>query len=278
MGTDCTVYKTRIKELWGRTPLEVYGNTETAIIATQTWDYDSMVFFPNLNFLEFIPEEEHFRSRQDRSYQPKTVLLNQVKAGQNYELVITNFHGGALVRYRLGDMVRITSLRNDKLGIDIPQMVFERRADDLIDLGFMRLTERVIWKSIENSGIPYRDWMAHKEIGEVPRLHLYIELSDNYDASEEEIANIVYEEIRKVDDGLYVYKDLPVLTELIGFKPIKVTILQEGIFAGYKAQRQSEGSDLAHLKPPHINPSEKVLASLGVQPGISPEVKVAVNA
>ncbi|HEY4712356.1 MAG TPA: GH3 auxin-responsive promoter, partial [Dehalococcoidia bacterium] len=72
--------------------------------------------------------------------------------------------------------------------------------------------------------------------------------------------------------------DLPVLTELIGFKPIKVTILPEGIFAGYKAQRQSEGSDLAHLKPPHINPSEKVLASLGVQAGAVPEPRVTVNA
>ena len=278
MGTDCSVYKTRIKELWGRTPLEIYGNTETAIIATQTWDYESMVFFPNLNFLEFIPEEEHFKSRFDRSYQPKTVLLDEVRAGENYELVITNFHGGALVRYKIGDMVRITALRNDKLGIDIPQMVFERRADDLIDLGFMRLTERVIWKSIENSGIPYRDWTAHKEVGEVPRLHLYIELGDNYAATEEEIATTVYEEIQKVDDGLYVYKDLPLLAKLIGFKPIKVTILPAGIFARYKAQRQSEGADLAHLKPPHINPSGKVLASLGVQSGAPPEVKITVNA
>ncbi len=278
MGTDCTVYKTRIKELWGRTPLEVYGNTETSIIATQTWDYESMVFFPNLNFLEFMPEEEHFKSRIDRSYQPKTVLLDEVKAGENYELVITNFHGGALVRYRLGDMVRITSLRNEKLNIDIPQMVFERRADDLIDLGFMRLTEKVIWKSLENSGIPYRDWTAHKEVGEVPRLHLYIELADNHPATEEEIAARVFEEIQKVDDGLYVYKDLPLLANLIGFKPIKVTVLRAGIFARYKAQRQSEGADLAHLKPPHINPSGKVLASLGVQSGASPEIKIAVNA
>lgn len=277
MGTDCSVYKNRIKELWGRAPLEVYGNTETSVIAAQTWDYESMVFFPNLNFLEFIPEEEHFKSRLDRSYQPKTVLLDEVIAGENYELVITNFHGGALVRYRLGDMVRITSLRNEKLDIDIPQMVFERRADDLIDLGFMRLTERVIWKSIENTGIPYRDWTAHKELGEVPKLHLYIELHDGCVATEEEIGRAVYEEIQKVDDGLYVYKDLPVLAKLIGFKPVTVTILPAGVFASYKTQRQSEGADLVHLKPPHINPSEKVLASLGVLSASSAEA-VTVNA
>ena len=175
-------------------------------------------------------------------------------------------------------MVRITALRNEKLDIDIPQMVFERRADDLIDLGFMRLTERVIWKSIENSRIPYRDWTAHKEVGEIPRLHLYIELADNYAATEEEIATAVYQEIQKVDDGLYIYKDLPILEKLIGFKVIKVTILPAGIFARYKAQQQSEGSDLAHLKPPHINPSSKVLVSLGVQSGAVPEDAITVNA
>ncbi|GAI02544.1 unnamed protein product, partial [marine sediment metagenome] len=137
MGTDSTIYKERIKDLWGRVPLEVYGNSETTVIATQTWDYDGMVFFPNLNFLEFIPEKEHFKWQLNHSYQPKTVLLDEVEAGESYELVITNFHGGAMVRYRVGDMIRITALRNEKLNIDIPQMVFERRADDLIDLGFM---------------------------------------------------------------------------------------------------------------------------------------------
>ncbi len=278
MGTDSTVYKKRVKDLWGRTPLEVYGNSETAVIATQTWDYDGMVFFPNLNFLEFIPEEEHFRWQLDRNYQPKTLLLDEVKAGENYELVITNFHGGAMVRYRIGDMIRITALRNENLGIDIPQMVFERRADDLIDLGFMRLTERVIWQALENSKIPYRDWTAHKEAGEKPNLHLYIELDDNYVASAEDIAAAVYEEIKKVDDGLYIYKDLPSMEKLIDFKPIEVTLLPAGIFDKYKEKRKSEGMDLVHLKPPHINPSSKVLAWLGVEAEDVPEVETMVNA
>jgi phenylacetate-coenzyme A ligase PaaK-like adenylate-forming protein len=96
-----------------------------------------MTFIPNLNFLEFIPETEYLKSQLDDSYQPKTVLLDEVKDGETYELVITNFHGGILTRYRLGDVVRITSLRNEKLGIDIPQMVFEGRADDLIEIGGM---------------------------------------------------------------------------------------------------------------------------------------------
>jgi hypothetical protein len=201
-----------------------------------------------------------------------------VKAGENYELVITNFHGGAMVRYRIGDMIRITALRNKKLNIDIPQMVFERRADDLIDLGFMRLTEKVIWQAIENAKIPYRDWTARKEVGKTAKLHLYLELDDNYIASEEDVATAVYEQIKKIDDGLYIYKDLASLERLIGFKPIEVTLLPTGVFTNYKNQRQAEGAELVHLKPPHINPSDKVLSSLGAKAGGVPEVEVAVKA
>ncbi len=265
VGTDSQVYKERIKEMWGRPPLDVYGNTETGVIATQTWDYKSMVFFPSINFFEFIPEDEHYKWQLDHSYKPRTILLNEVKAGQNYELVITNFHGGIMTRYRIGDMIRVTSLNNEELGINLPQIVFERRADDLIDLGFMRLTERVIWQAIENTDIPYRDWTAHKEVGKTAKLRLYLELKDGYTISEEEVATAVYEKIKKVDDGLYVYRDLESLEKLIDFKPIEVTLLPIGAFTNYKAYRMAEGVDLVHIKPPHVNPTDVELSLLGAK-------------
>jgi phenylacetate-coenzyme A ligase PaaK-like adenylate-forming protein len=89
-----------------------------------------------------------------------------------YELVITNLHGGALVRYRTGNLIRITSLRNETLGIELPQMMPEGRADDQIDLGFIRLNERVIWQALENSGVSYKEWIACKEIEDTPKLHM----------------------------------------------------------------------------------------------------------
>jgi hypothetical protein len=262
MGTDSTVYKKRVEDLWGRPPLDVYGNTETTIIATQTWDYDGMVFFPNLNFLEFVPEEESTKWYMDQSYQPKTILLDEVKAGESYELVATNFHGGALARYRVGDIIRITALRNEKLGINLPQLVFERRTPDLIDLDFMRLTERSIWQAIENTGIPYRDWAAHKDNGKTPMLRLYLELKGDHDISEEDVAKAVYEQLKRLDNGLCVHKELASLERLIDFKPIEVTLLPEGTFDNYKAVRQTQGASSKRLKPPHINPSEEAVSLL----------------
>ncbi len=270
-GLDSGVYKEKIKALWGRYPLDVYASTEGGIVATQTWDYDAMTFIPTLNFLEFIPEAEHFKWQLDHSYQPKTVLLDEVEAGENYELVITNFHGGALVRYRIGDMVRITSLKNEGLGINIPQMVFERRADDLLDFVVVRVTEKTLWQAIENTAIPYADWVALKRPGE-PVLELFIELKDGYHTSAEEVAQAVQGQIMNSDHDAYAtsvaHDDL---ADMINFR-VKVSLLHRGAFANYTSERQAEGADLAHLKPPHINPSERVLSLLEAKPEMVPEV------
>jgi hypothetical protein len=265
-GTDSAIFKDRVKELWGRYPLELYAGTEGGVYAMQTWDYDGMTFVPNLNFMEFIPEEEQIKWQIDNSYQPKTVLLNEVEAGKNYELVITNFHGGSLVRFRIGDMIRITALRNENLDIDIPQMVFYGRADDVIDVtGLGRLSGMLIWQAIENTGIPYVDWTARREISEDrATMHLYIELKDGYVEDENVVAEAFGEELKKLN-RLYHYNPYSLLGDfdsIVGIKPIEVTLLPRGAFDNYISSQYTAGVDMGHLKPPRINPSDNALALL----------------
>jgi hypothetical protein len=265
-GSDATILKEKVEKLWGRRPLEHYASCEGGHCALQTWDYKGMTFIPSLNFFEFISEREWFKWQLDHRYQPRTVLLDEVKAGENYEIVLTNLHGGPFVRYRIGDIIRITSLRNEELDIDIPQMVFHSRADDRIDIsGFGRLTEKVIWEAIENSSIPYRDWTARKEAtGDRTMLHIYMELEDDYVASEEATATALYNELRKLD-SVYHYNQYGAYSDpetMLGLKPVKVTFLPQGVFARYISQRQAEGADLGAIKPPHINPSDELLRVL----------------
>jgi hypothetical protein len=275
-GLDSSVYKEKIKEYWGRYPLDMYANTEGGVIATQTWDYDGMTFIPNLNFLEFIPEKERLKWQLDHQYQPKTVLLDEVEAGECYELIITNFHGGALVRYRVGDMIRITSLRNDNLKIGIPQMVFERRADDLLDFATIRLSEKTIWKAIEGIGLPYRDWVAFKNPGELT-LNLLIEPADERQINEHELEKTLYHQIIKEEieafSGSQAHQDAIKTTKL----EIKITVLPGGSFAGYTAQKRAEGADLAHLKPPHVNPPATALSALLAAVGVKPKPAIPVK-
>jgi hypothetical protein len=262
-GSDGSVFKEKIKEMWGRYSLDVYGGTEGIIMATQTWDYQDMTFIPHLNFLEFIPEEESLRSRSDPLYQPETLLLDEVKPGEKYELVLTSFYGGPLVRYKLGDMVKITTLRNERLNIDIPQMAFHSRVDDMIDIaGFTRLTEKVIWQAIENTGLDYEEWTVRKEVKEKPILHLYLELRGNGHVEEgghiveEQAAESVHQELRRLDAP---YADLE---SILGLRPLEVTLLPQKAFQYYMLKQQEAGADLAHLKPPHINPSDSVIDCL----------------
>ncbi len=255
-GIDGSVYKEKIREMWGKYALDFHGCTEAVFVAMQTWDYQGMTFIPNLNLFEFIPEKELIKSREDESYKPKTLLMNELKPG-NYELVITSFHGGPFVRYRLGHMVRIISLRNEKLNIDIPQMEFISRVDDQIDIaGFTRLSEKIIWRAIENTGLPYKDWVVRKEVGDKPILHLYIEPKEDGYITAEKVTELVHEELRKLD------KPYAEMESFTGLKPLEVTLLSEDAFKAYKLKQKADGADIAHLKPPHINPPDAAVAFL----------------
>jgi len=267
-GADSAVFGERVKEVWGRQPLEIYGGTEGGVYATQTWDHEGMTFIPNLNFFEFIPEREWFKWQLDRSYQPKTILLDEVKAGENYEIVITNFHGGILTRYRMGDMIRITSLRNENLDIDSPQMVFYGRADDLVEVTKIgRLTERIIQQAMENTSIPYIDWVARREIiADKPVLHIYLELKDDYIASEKNLSTAILEEFKKLDNKYRCnfYRLIGDMESVLGLKPVEVTLLPRGAFFSYISQWQAKRVAPGEQKLPRVNPPEEVLSLLRV--------------
>ena len=259
-GTDSNVYRETIKEMWGRYPLDIYGATESIIIAMQTWDYGDMTFVPNLNLLEFIPEAEHAKWAADHTYKPRILLLSEVVPGERYVIVITNFLGGAFVRYVLEDIVTITDLRNSNLNINIPQMTFYGRARDIIDFEAFThafFTEKMLWQGISNTGCDYVDWVARKEvIKSSPMLHIYIELKEGQTTSAEELTASLHEEFKTLNED---YNDLE---RFFGFKPLKVTVLPQGAFNRYMQQRRDEGADMAHLKPPHMNPKDRVIESL----------------
>ena len=256
-GSDAVLYKERIRELWGRQPLEVYGCTEGLVLAMQTWDYQDMTFLPNLNFLEFIPEEEHYRAGTIPGYRPHTLLLDEVSPGENYELVMTSLLGGCFVRYCLGDLVKITARRNEALDIELPQTAFYSRDDSLIDLaGFTRLTEKTIAQALVAAHVPWRDWVARKEGSDTGVLHLYLELKEDDHWSVPELTAAIHQQLKRLDAP---YADLESMLDL---EPLQVTLLPRGAFQRCIAQRQAAGVDPAQLRPPHINPSGDLVATL----------------
>ena len=255
-GMDCDIFRETVKYYWGGNPIEGYGITEAGILSSQTWNRKGQVFFPDINFLEFMPLEEHLKVKEDPGYTPKTYMMDQLKVGEIYELVITNFLGGPFMRYRVGDLVQIVALEDSEIGIELPHMKFYSRADDLIDIaGFTRLTEYIIWKAIQESGIQYTDWVACKESRKDKSfLHIYLDIKSSED--EGKAAEMIHGRLAQLDAD---YADL---AKMLGIKPLKVTFLEPGAFQRYIEKMMNEGADLAHLKPPRINPSPKVMERL----------------
>jgi hypothetical protein len=255
-GIDTSVYREQVYRYWGAYPYEFHACTEAGIMAVQAWNRKDMTFIPGSNFFEFIPEVEWLKSKDDVFYEPRTVLLSEVRPGERYELVITGFYGMPFVRYRLGHMIRITGLSDEETGINLPQMVFESRADDLLDIaGFTRLSEKTILLALSSAGLHYEDWTIRKEtLDSKPVLHLYIELSRDYRIAD--LASVIHNELIKADR---YYHDLAMMMEI---QPLQVTVLRPGTFQDYYRERRRQGSGLGQARPPRINASNDIIRDL----------------
>ena len=256
-GTDTAIYRDEIAYYWGTAPYEAYCSTEMAMSAIQGWDKEKgMYFLPDVALWEFIPEEERLKSREDSTYRPSTVLLNETEPGKRYEVVLTHFHGMPFLRYCIGDLVEIAAMGDTETGINLPQMVFQTRVDGVIHLASLtELDEKTIWQAITNTGIKYEDWSACKGYAENHTfLHLCLEVRE--DGTAEHVEDMVDEQLKLIDED---YRDL---NSLLDLRPVKVTLLSQGTFQRYYEEKRKQGADLSHLKPPHIAQSDEVIEQL----------------
>lgn len=254
-GTDTDIYRDRLTNYWGCEPHEMYICTEAAnIMACAIWTHREMYFLPHTCFYEFIPEEEWAKTRRDPNYIPTTVLMDEVQPGTRYEVVITNFYGGAFIRYRNRDLVRFVSRQDEKNGIKLPAMVFDSRDSDVIDLaGFTGIIdEALMWRTIEDTKLPYQEWFVRKEVMDTGHagLHLYIELTEPM--RDDDIAKRISAQLEYKNQ---FYRDL---VTMLGYAPVRVTRLPPGTFTQYVMKQRENGVDLSHWKPRHMNAPDSV--------------------
>ena len=252
-GMDVAAFRDKVKHYWKVDPFEIYSLTEFGgILAMQTWNHKGMTFTPDAGFLEFIPEQDSLRNRDDPSHKPATVLVDELEAGKRYEVVFTNLLGGIFTRYRPGDLIKIVALEDKETDVHLPQMVFEARADRIIDIGgFSRLNERIVWQALESLDIQYEDWMARKEFeGDLPVLCIYL-ATDH--PRQGELAAALHEALKSLDED---YSDLE---SMLDMNPLRLRFLPMGTFARYAQMREAEGMDIAHMKPPHMQPSQEIV-------------------
>lgn len=249
-GTDTTSLKRKLENYWGVKPLEIFGGTEPTCIATETWSKDGLVFFPDVCFYEFIPRSELEKNIDDPSYVPNTYLLDELLAGNEYELVISSFKGGAFARYRMGDIFKCLSLSKEEDGIGLPHFAYVDRDPRIIDLaGFTRISEGTISEALTLSKLDITEWFAVKEFDECNRafMHLYVEVGS------EGLHCAVTKEIIKEHLSIYfryVDTDYNDLKKLLGIEPLVISIIPAGTLSQFS---DTFGRPLRKMNPSHYD-------------------------
>jgi len=261
VGADSYFYKQEIEHYWGKKPYDIYLATETGCIAFPSWDGDAMTFTPFSGFLEFIPEEEWAGGGEAESSHPNTLLLNELEVGKRYEILVTNFYGMPFLRYKLGDIIKITATKNKLADIGPPQLLYESRISDIVNIGdSQEINEKKIWQALLNSGLKYEDWfLMIEESNKKNTFHLYIELKNIIGA---EVENLIFNSRVPIE---VKSRDLPYIPDI----PLKITILPRGTFQRYRKEKDAAGFDSACLKVVRINPQDDLIRQIIYENGAS---------
>ncbi len=255
MGSDAGILKKKIEDAWGIRPLEVFGTAEAGGIAMEPAAGEGLCFLPDTGFYEFIPMDELEKNLLHPQYRPKTYLMDELIAGQSYELVITSFKGGAFARYRLGEVFRCLSLTNEENGILFPQFSHVDKTPDVIDIsGLFCFTESTISEAIRLSKLDIQDWFAIKQLDvhKNAYVQLYAEVGSQTVLSGAVTPQVLHEHL-SIYFG-YLDPNYSRLAQLTGTDPLMITILPTGTVRAYM--------DADGCAPRHMNPSRHEVADI----------------
>ncbi|XP_063956624.1 uncharacterized protein LOC135154405 [Lytechinus pictus] len=209
-------------------------NASEGTIGTLYGKDHQYIVVPGDLFYEFIPIEH---SEED---QPDTLLADEVKEGQTYELAITNMDG--LYRYRLGDVIKVTKFHNSA-----PILDFQYRSGELLNLKGEKTTEvnlrSAIVDTLAASGkvivdyscvesVLYEDALGHSDLRNRVYYVIFAELDDDDSTSElnvDELTSQVDTQLQ-ADAAGYAHQRK---RDAIG--RLKLVIVQPGSFQALRA-------------------------------------------
>ncbi|ESP00098.1 hypothetical protein LOTGIDRAFT_206174 [Lottia gigantea] len=232
------LYATKLRETYLKgIPLysPIYAATE-GLLGINIWprEYPSKyMLIPTVQFYEFIPIADCDLD------QPDTLLMNQVKEGESYELVITN--PTCLYRYRFGDVVRVKQFYNQ-----CPVIEFLYRQGQFLSVRGEKTSEAVFYKvlneTLESSqGLDLVDYCCCESIlvsdqlnihtsvdtSPSPCYHVFIEFKSDESINEQRCQQLA----KQLDDNLcaisYVYSSF---RKKGSIGPIRIHCVQDGSF------------------------------------------------
>jgi hypothetical protein len=238
-GVDTALYHDYFRAKLGIEPFCIYGVTELGLLMFAAPDRKADLL-PNLRscYLEFKDEEGEIRR------------ISEVEPTKIYEVIATPF-GGTFVRYDLGDMVRVSEIRDDGM----PVFSFWGRTHAIVTIFRQpHITEAFATKIMAKSGLSLSDKWAMSKSFE-GREKLVVLMENTWGISEEEATRRIFDAVMMLSSDLRQYAE-----EFRIERPqdlVQVQYLKRGAFLRYSMRKAKEGVPMGQVKPPKIIPSER---------------------
>lgn len=251
-GGTSDFYFERFPSYFEDTPVfgAAYASAEGNIGIYPDIDCDGSILAIETGFFEFVPED------QWEAAHPKTLLANEVKTGEYYRILMTNYSG--FYRYDIGDVVEVVGFYEQA-----PLIVFRYRSGGLLSSTFEKTTEfhatQVMQALQREFGIALEDFCITLSEQDFPARYLVnIELSPNQPLINPEAFLTSFERCLQEANTFYA------VNRRNQIPSPQLRILAPGSFAILRQRQVQRGIPDSQLKFPHISEDRSFLADLKV--------------
>ncbi|GKX67349.1 GH3 auxin-responsive promoter family protein [Inconstantimicrobium mannanitabidum] len=171
-GANFSIYDDKVNYYTDSLPIysPAYAATEAMIGINPDAYKIKYVIIPNTVFYEFIPISEGGTGKN-------TLLIDELKVGEKYEIVVTNYAG--LYRYKIGDVIKVVGFYNN-----CPEIEFLYRKNQVLNMAAEKTNEEHLTSAIRSTvkklDLSLVDYTTMPDNSVTPgRYIFYFEFKDN---------------------------------------------------------------------------------------------------
>lgn len=239
-----TVYAEKLRKYIGDLPIHHmgYGASEAYMAVPIEFDSESFVMLPQNGFYEFLPV--------DAPEGTKTLTIDELKVGNEYEIILTNLSG--LYRYRIGDVVRVNSFYKQS-----PMISFMYRLNEVVNIGGEKTSKAMldfaVGKTAEHFGADFINYSVYADTDSSPAKYvIFAEPTHDIDTSlSAEYAKMFDKYLTEANFYMDTARSFGYVTDP------EFHFLKQGTYLEWNEYKRSSGVNINQMKPVKVINSEE---------------------
>lgn len=251
-GGSFSIYINKLRYFIGELPVfsSVYGATEAPIGMAVKPNDTTYVVVPGSVYFEFIPLSE-----QD-SENPIALNLDELKMGESYEVIITNYSG--FYRYRLGDVIKVVNYYNES-----PVIEFLYRKGQLLNIAAEKTQEaavqHAVMTAVKKWGTELVDYTVIQDLSSTVGFYKFYVEVNNPEALINDIEKnrVILEKALGEANPRYLAG-----LEANRIASLKLQVVKCGTFENVRKELLKKGASINQVKIPRVINDKKLILLL----------------